>query len=60
MRRIGVPWSPETWRRASSIAGGAIARGIPVSIGKGGGYADPIGAILETYANTWRTAQLLI
>ena len=31
-------------------------RGIPVSMGIGGGYADPIEASVEAYANTYRVA----
>ena len=35
------------------------ARGIPVSMGIGGGYAEPIGASVEAYANTYRVAKRL-
>lgn len=33
------------------------SRGIPVSMGIGGGYADPISASIEAYANTYRVAK---
>lgn len=32
-------------------------RGIPVSLGLGGGYADPIGLSVEAHANTYRAAK---
>jgi acetoin utilization deacetylase AcuC-like enzyme len=35
----------------------ARARGVPVSIAIGGGYAQPIEASVEAYANTWRVAR---
>lgn len=41
------------------ILAGAKARSIPVSIALGGGYADPIEASVEAYANTWRLARAL-
>jgi acetoin utilization deacetylase AcuC-like enzyme len=34
----------------------ARAHGVPVSIAIGGGYAQPIEASVEAYANTWRVA----
>jgi acetoin utilization deacetylase AcuC-like enzyme len=37
----------------------ASARGIPVSIAIGGGYAQPIDASVAAYANTWRAARSL-
>jgi acetoin utilization deacetylase AcuC-like enzyme len=43
-------------RRDRLVIGGARRRGIPVSIAIGGGYADPIGASVAAYANTWRAA----
>jgi len=38
---------------------GAARRGIPVSIAIGGGYAEPLEASVEAYANTWRAATAL-
>jgi acetoin utilization deacetylase AcuC-like enzyme len=38
------------------VLGGARARGIPVSIAIGGGYAQPIEASVEAHANTWLMA----
>lgn len=38
---------------------GAARRGVPVSIAIGGGYAEPIDASVEAYANTWRAATAL-
>lgn len=35
----------------------AQARGVPVSIAIGGGYADPIEASVAAYANTWAVAR---
>ncbi|MGE0183060.1 MAG: histone deacetylase [Parvularculaceae bacterium] len=42
--------------RDRMVLDGAKKRGVPVSIGIGGGYADPIEASVEAYANTWRVA----
>ncbi|MEM9706656.1 MAG: histone deacetylase [Pseudomonadota bacterium] len=35
----------------------AFNRGLPVAMAIGGGYADPIGASVEAYANTYRVAR---
>ncbi|HBS35286.1 MAG TPA: histone deacetylase [Parvularcula sp.] len=43
--------------RDRMVLAGACARGIPVSIAIGGGYALPIAASIEAYANTWRVAR---
>lgn len=43
--------------RDRMVLDGARARGIPVSIAIGGGYATPIEASVEAYANTWRVAR---
>jgi acetoin utilization deacetylase AcuC-like enzyme len=43
--------------RDRMVLGGAASRGIPVSIAIGGGYAQPIEASVEAYANTWRVAR---
>jgi acetoin utilization deacetylase AcuC-like enzyme len=43
--------------RDRMVIGDARARGVPVSIAIGGGYADPIEASVEAYANTWRVAR---
>ncbi len=43
--------------RDRMVLGGAASRGIPVSIAIGGGYAQPIEASVEAYANTWRAAR---
>ena len=43
--------------RDRMVLDGASARGIPVSIAIGGGYAQPIEASVEAYANTWRIAR---
>ena len=42
--------------RDRMVLGEARRRGVPVSIAIGGGYADPIDASVEAYANTWRVA----
>ncbi len=42
--------------RDRMVLEGASSRGIPVSIAIGGGYAQPIEASVEAYANTWRAA----
>jgi len=42
--------------RDRMVLEGARNRGVPVSIAIGGGYADPIEASVEAYANTWRVA----
>lgn len=42
--------------RDRMVLGEAKRRGVPVSIAVGGGYADPIEASVEAYANTWRVA----
>lgn len=34
-------------------------RGIPVSLGLGGGYADPVEATVEANLNTWRVARAI-
>lgn len=41
------------------VLGEAARRGVPVSIAIGGGYAEPIAASVEAYANTWRAARAL-
>lgn len=46
--------------RDRMVLGEADRRGIPVSIAIGGGYAEPIEASVEAYANTWRVARALI
>lgn len=46
--------------RDRMVLEGANRCGIPVSIALGGGYADPIEASVEAYANTWRVARRLI
>ncbi len=43
--------------RDRMVLDGARARGVPVSIAIGGGYAQPIEASVEAYANTWRAAR---
>lgn len=43
--------------RDRMVLEGAKARGIPVSIAIGGGYAVPIEASVAAYANTWRAAR---
>jgi acetoin utilization deacetylase AcuC-like enzyme len=43
--------------RDRMVLGGAKARGVPVSIAIGGGYANPIEASVAAYANTWRVAR---
>ncbi|MFN3959265.1 MAG: histone deacetylase [Parvularculaceae bacterium] len=43
--------------RDRMVLEGAKARGIPVSIAIGGGYAVPIAASVAAYANTWRAAR---
>ena len=43
--------------RDRMVLEGARAHGIPVSIAIGGGYATPIEASVEAYANTWRAAR---
>ena len=43
--------------RDRMVLEGARVRGVPVSIAIGGGYASPIEASVEAYANTWRAAQ---
>ena len=43
--------------RDRMVLEGARARGVPVSIAIGGGYASPIEASVEAYANTWRAAR---
>ncbi len=45
--------------RDRMVLAGASARGIPVSIAIGGGYAQPIEASVEAYANTWRAARAI-
>jgi acetoin utilization deacetylase AcuC-like enzyme len=45
--------------RDRMVLEGASARGIPVSIAIGGGYAQPIEASVAAYANTWRVARSL-
>ncbi len=44
-------------KRDRMVLDGARARGVPVSIAIGGGYAQPIEASVEAYANTWRAAR---
>lgn len=46
-------------RRDALVLGECINRGIPVSMGIGGGYADPISLTVEAYANTYRVAKRL-
>lgn len=43
-------------QRDRMVLSACQARGIPVSMGIGGGYADPIEASVEAYANTYRVA----
>ncbi len=43
--------------RDRMVLEGASARGIPVSIAIGGGYATPIELSVEAYVNTWRAAR---
>lgn len=43
--------------RDRMVLEGARRRGIAVSIAIGGGYAQPIEASVEAYANTWRVAR---
>ncbi|MDZ7629389.1 MAG: histone deacetylase [Parvularculaceae bacterium] len=43
--------------RDRMVLEGAKSRGVPVSIAIGGGYAQPIEASIEAYANTWRIAR---
>ena len=43
--------------RDRMVFSAAKARGVPVSVAIGGGYADPIEASVEAYANTWREAR---
>jgi acetoin utilization deacetylase AcuC-like enzyme len=43
--------------RDGMVLEGARRRGVPVSIAIGGGYAAPIEASVEAYANTWRAAR---
>lgn len=45
--------------RDHMVLAGAHARGIPVSMGIGGGYADPIEASVVAYANTYRVAKAI-
>lgn len=47
------------FERDRMVLEGAHARGIPVSIAMGGGYADPIAKSVEAYANTWRVARAI-
>ena len=44
-------------RRDRIVLDACRARGVPVSMGIGGGYADPIAASVEAYANTYRVAR---
>jgi len=44
-------------RRDRMVLEAAKARGVPVSMAIGGGYADPIEASVEAYANTYRAAK---
>lgn len=43
--------------RDRRVLGECHARGIPVSMGIGGGYADPIEATVQAYVNTYRAAR---
>lgn len=45
--------------RDRMVLDSASSRGIPVSIAIGGGYAQPIEASVEAYANTWRVARAI-
>ncbi|MBR9826505.1 MAG: histone deacetylase [Alphaproteobacteria bacterium] len=45
--------------RDKRVLSECLSRGIPVSMGIGGGYADPIEASVEAYANTYRVAKSL-
>ncbi len=44
-------------RRDRLVLEGCHRRGIPCSMGIGGGYADPIDLTVEAYANTYRVAK---
>ena len=46
-------------QRDAAVLSACRARGIPVALGLGGGYADPIEASVEAYANTYRVAKRL-
>lgn len=45
--------------RDERVLGECLSRGIPVSMGIGGGYADPIDASVAAYANTYRVTKRL-
>lgn len=45
--------------RDKRVLSECLSRGIPVSMGIGGGYANPIEASVEAYANTYRVAKSL-
>lgn len=45
--------------RDRRVLSACLERGIPVSMGIGGGYADPIEASVAAYANTYRVAKSL-
>ncbi len=44
-------------RRDRMVLGACKARGIPVALGIGGGYAEPIEETVTAYANSWRVAR---
>ena len=46
-------------RRDEMVLAACKARGVPVSMAIGGGYADPIEASVAAYANTYRVAKEL-
>jgi len=46
-------------QRDATVLSACRARGIPVAMGIGGGYAEPIEASVEAYANTYRVAKRL-